>query len=325
MVSNTISNEIIIKYMQRIQKKAKEGSLIRDEYLTGEKWNILEQKALQRIQECPEDAFPIDALAHHYLNRKQFQKAIELYKIAVKVAPESASIQHHLAIGYYCHGDTAQALKEFRKINVNQLNKEGMYTINWQTIENTEDDYNFNTEEHWEDDSFEEEDFEEIFQYTIRTLHHNANMYTQMGVYEFAIECFQQLLKLTFRAPCILNQLGVTYAFAREYKQAKKIFNEALQGNPGLENAYSNLANVHILLEEFELAVGVLKKASSKYPTETGFLIELALAYEGLDYPNKVINCLAKSLKMDPNSFTEINSVTSLRPFIGPALELAQT
>ena len=200
-----------------------------------------------------------------------------------------------------------------------------MYTINWQTIENTEADYNFNTEEHWEDDSFEEEDFEEIFQYTIRTLHHNANMYTQMGVYEFAIECFQQLLKLTFRAPCILNQLGVTYAFAREYKQAKKIFNEALQGNPGLENVCSNLANVHILVKEFELAVGVLKKASSKYPTETGFLIELALAYEGLDYPNKVINCLAKSLKMDPNSFTEINSVTSLRPFIGPALELAQT
>ena len=106
---------------------------------------------------------------------------------------------------------------------------------------------------------------------------------------------------------------------------AKKIFNEALQGNPGLENACSNLANVHIFLEEFELAVSVLKKASARYPAETGFLIELALAYEGLDYPKKVINCLAKSLKIDPNSFSEINSLANLRPFIGPALVLAQT
>lgn len=315
MASTTITDEKIIRYIQKVHKNSIEESLIREEYLTGKNWEILEESTLQRIKEDPTDVFTIDALAHHYFNRKQYHEAVELYKQAVKIAPESASLQHHLAIGYYYLGDTARSLEEFRKIDIEQLNEERMYTIDWQE----EEDYYYTNDEL--SGEFFEDDLEEAIQFTIKTLHHNAGMYTKMGLYDFAIDSYQHLLQLVPQAPCILNQLGVTYAFAGKFKQAKKVLIEAIQLNPGLEDAYLNLARTHSKLNEHELTVGVLKKACARFPDNCEVWLDLMLAYLRLAYLEKAIDCLVRALQADADNYFDIEAIPEIQPILKTAYE----
>jgi len=316
MMSVEVSDEKIIAYMEKIHEIRLEGSLIREEFLKGEKWEKIEQQTKQRLRECPGDAFTMDALGHHYLHRKQYQEAITIYKQALEYCTQPVTIQHTIALGYYRKGDLQQALEEFRKIDVEQLHEEGQRHIDWSEFDYLDaDSY---VEIHPPPLS-EEEQFEEARQFTIRTLIHNANMYTQMSVFEIAIECYHDLLQFMPKAPCILNSLGVVYVHAEKYKEAKKVFTEAIQYNPGLDSAYFNLAYAHSELHEYELAVGVLKKTCARFPDDPETWLELTKAYLKLGHQHKAIECLIKTIETNVQENFDLTTIPELKPILQTA------
>jgi len=318
MISSLVSDEKILAYMEKTHEISHDGNLIRDEFLVGEKWEKIEQQSLLRLQEYPGDAFTMDALGHHYRSRKQYPVAIAMYKQALKASSTPASIQHHIAFTYYCQGDVEKALEEFREIDIDQLNSEGMYSIDWRELDYLDEEYYV---EIIPPPLTEKEQFEEALQFKMKTLLHNAYMYTQMGVFEIAIECFQELLSLTPKASCILNKLGVIYIHANQLKMAKKTFTEAIQCNPGLEAAYLNLGFTHSKLGEHELAIGILKKASIKFPDNSEAWLELSKAYMKLNYKQKAIDCLVKALQTGAEEFFNQETIAELLPILETAYE----
>ncbi|MGC9778972.1 MAG: tetratricopeptide repeat protein [Candidatus Heimdallarchaeota archaeon] len=318
MISALVSDEKILAYMETIHEISRDGNLIRDEYLEGEKWEKLEQQTLLRLQECPGDAFTIDALAHHYLNRNQYTEAITLYKQALRASSQPATIQHHLAFGYYHQGDLKRALEEFRKIDLEQLKREGNYYIDWHEFDYLDEEYYV---EVIPPPLSDEEQFEEALQFTMKTLIHNANMYAKMCLYDFTIECYQELLQLMPKAPCVLNMLGVAFMGADKHREAKKAFSEAIRYNPGLEQAYLNLGITHSILQEYELAIGILKKASVRFPGNHETWLDLTLTYLKLNYQQKAIECLVKALQTEAEQHYDLKTITELQPILEIAHE----
>lgn len=319
MISLEVSDEKILAYMEKIHEISLDGNLIRNKFLEGENWEKLEQQTLQRLQECPGDAFTMDALGHHYRNRNQYMRAIAMYKQALKVSTQPASIQHHLAFTYYQQGNIKKALEVFRKIDVNQLNDEGMYSIDWQEFDYLDEEYYV---EVIPPSLSKNEQFEEAFQFTIRSLTHNANMYTKMGLYDFTIDCYQELLQLIPKASCVINLLGIAYLRAKKYKEAKKAFSEAIQYNPGLEQAYLNLGLTHSLLQEYQLSIGALKKANTRFPNNHETLLDLTVAYLEINHQQKAINYLVKALQADVEQYFDLKTIIEIQPILETAYEI---
>ncbi|MHA1127182.1 MAG: tetratricopeptide repeat protein, partial [Candidatus Heimdallarchaeota archaeon] len=226
---------------------------------------------------------------------------------------QPATIQHPIAVGYYRQGDIKQALEEFRKIDQNQLQQEGRLTIDWSEYDYLDGDAYVEIRP---PPMSEEEQFEEARQFTIRTLMHNAKMYTQMSAFEIAIECYQDILQFMPKAPCVMNSLGVVYGHAKMFKEAKKIFAEAIRYNPGLDNTYFNLAYAHSELGEYELAVGVLKKATKKFQDNPETWLELSKAYLNLNHQQKAIDCLVKALEENIQQSFDLSTIPELEPIL---------
>ncbi|MHA1435737.1 MAG: tetratricopeptide repeat protein [Candidatus Heimdallarchaeota archaeon] len=312
-MSVEVTDEKIMAYLEEFHEMSMDGCLIREKYLTGEKWALIEHQAKERLQEEPGDAFTMDALGHHYLHRKQYQEAFAMYEQALECCSQPATIQHPIAVGYYRQGDIKQALEEFRKIDQNQLQQEGRLTIDWSEYDYLDGDAYVEIRP---PPMSEEEQFEEARQFTIRTLMHNAKMYTQMSAFEIAIECYQDILQFMPKAPCVMNSLGVVYGHAKMFKEAKKIFAEAIRYNPGLDNTYFNLAYAHSELGEYELAVGVLKKATKKFQDNPETWLELSKAYLNLNHQQKAIDCLVKALEENIQQSFDLSTIPELEPIL---------
>jgi len=99
----------------------------------------------------------------------------------------------------------------------------------------------------------------------------------------------------------LLVDLADLYSRIKNYKEAKKAYIRALQGNPGLYQAHRRLAATHRLLDEYELAVDVLKKAHKQFPEDDMILLELAAGYYKLGHLEKAVVCLEKALAIDPS------------------------
>ena len=71
--------------------------------------------------------------------------------------------------------------------------------------------------------------------------------------YDEAEVCFTQALeldKLNNLNYVTLSNLGVIYAMKRDFKEAERLFKEALRIKPDYKSAADNLKNVYIAIEE---------------------------------------------------------------------------
>ncbi len=94
----------------------------------------------------------------------------------------------------------------------------------------------------------------------------------------------QQLLtahKLDPSNTLILNHLGMTYYFLKEYEHAIVTLKEAIRKNPNYSEAHNNLGRVYIEIKDFQSARKHLAKASSDltYSHKDKVWLNLGLSY----------------------------------------------
>ena len=95
-------------------------------------------------------------------------------------------------------------------------------------------------------------------------LYYLANVHSDLGDYNSAIESYSSLLKNHPENSAILNQRGISYFKIGEYSKAEEDFLHALEHEPENISIYSNLANAAIEANDTTKAIQYIDRGINK-------------------------------------------------------------
>lgn len=96
---------------------------------------------------------------------------------------------------------------------------------------------------------------------------------------------------------------GVDFYTTKQYNQAIKELEKAIQLDDKNEEAYHNLAQVQIALKHFQKAAQLLTRAASLNPSNAHYQFLLGTCYKELGEPEQARNSLENSISLDPNFY----------------------
>ncbi|MBA3756077.1 MAG: tetratricopeptide repeat protein [Nitrosomonas sp.] len=96
-----------------------------------------------------------------------------------------------------------------------------------------------------------------------------ATAHCQLGNFKTAIGVATRGLQFAGENSYLLDCLGVAHAGLGDLNNAKVFFQRAEQVNPGNANCIRNLANIHLLHNEIDLAVDALEHGLAANPDDT--------------------------------------------------------
>ncbi len=238
----------------------------------------------------------MSTVAFFFLKNKRYDELKTIMHRALEFLPEHHDFQFYLALGYYFAGETLVALALGRAVDFDALSSMEEEPCSPQVVCNcpgcTDDPTPDIAFDHLTDTKVSQE---------VQALFRDIHQFKQIGACDQAIACYEKFFEHIGEPPCLLVDLASLYRKVDNYKDAKKAYTQALEGNPGLYKAHRHLAATHRILDEYELAVGVLKKAHKQFPEDDMILLELAAGYLKLGHTTKAIVSLEKALVIDPS------------------------
>lgn len=244
----------------------------------------------------PESVIMIAAIGHFLFICKRYEELKTVMHRALEILPGYSDFQFNLALGYYFTGETLVALALGRAVDFDALRSMGEDPSSPTVVCDCPGCTDDPTPEFTFDHMVNEKTSQEM-----QTLFRDIHQFKQDGAYEQAIACYEKFFEFIGEPPCLLVDLASLYRKVGNYKDAKKAYTRALEGNSGLYKAHRHLAATHRILDEYELAVGVLKKAHKQFPEDDMILLELAVGYLKLGHTTKAIVSLEKALVIDPS------------------------
>ena len=260
-----------------------------------------------QLAQSEEDQKTVDFFAFCLFCSERFDDLKTVMHRALEVVPENTYYQFYLALGHYCSGETLVSLSIGRSIDFSRIIKQATRVPVQESICSCPgcglelaptDLVDFPIVGSKNDTNS-----------PIQNIFHTIHQLKQANQFEEAIAIYEELFaEVGGEAPCLLVDLANLYSRLKNYKEAKKTLIRALELNPGLYDAYRRLAATHRLLDEYELAIDMLKKAYKRYPKDDMILLELAAGYYKLGHTVKAVTSLEKALVIDPSiEFSLVN------------------
>lgn len=258
---------------------------------------LLCEEDFTSLPHSEESVYLAEFIAFALLKAHRFQEVKTVMHRALEYLPNYAYFQFYLALGYYFTGETLVSLSIGRAIDFSKIIKEAARVpVQEMTCDCPGCGSELSSSMLVTDLSAETKVANKI-----QALFHDIHQLNQAKEYDQAIELYEELFAQVGEPPCLLIDLAMLYSKVKNYKKAKKTYARALKVNPGLYDAYRKLAATHRLLDEYELAVGVLKKAHKQFPEDDMILLELAAGYFKLGHTTKAVTSLEKALVIDPS------------------------
>jgi len=153
--------------------------------------------------------------------------------------------------------------------------------------------------------------------------------YRETGFLPEAIEEFRRAVALDARFPRAHYYLGLTYLLkdgAARIADARDEFKIELAANPDEFFANYYLGVIYVIEREWELAVGLLQKASQIQPNNPDPYFHLGQAYQAEGKHEQAIEVLKKSIALNPQLIHNDYQVTSAHYRLGQSLlKIGQT
>jgi predicted TPR repeat methyltransferase len=222
----------------------------------------------------------------------KYKKSIELYKEALKIAPQRVATYIDCGNAFDADGDKKAAAEHYKKAI-------GLDENNITAISNLSGTL------------YELEDYEQSLQMCNRALEINpkyvmaivnkANILDVTGSPKEAIKLYDRAIKIKpDYAIAYSNKGSVLYELDR-YKEAIKACKKAVELNPQDANGYINLGNAYDMLEMGNEAIEAYVKAVDIEPHNITGFNNLGSTYEKLEMFEEAMNCYWQTIVSDEN------------------------
>lgn len=125
--------------------------------------------------------------------------------------------------------------------------------------------------------------------------------YRHIGNIKESIQAFEQAKKLAPFDKIIRTELGYSYSLDRNFPKAQKEIKCSIKLDPEYIDAQAQLAAVHELAGETEMAIKICKKIIDQRPSYIAAYNTLGNLYIKLGLLNKAIDTLKTLLKINPD------------------------
>ncbi|MEW6557619.1 MAG: tetratricopeptide repeat protein [Elusimicrobiota bacterium] len=135
-----------------------------------------------------------------------------------------------------------------------------------------------------------------------------ASIYQDFGYFDKALEIYQKTVsekKYTYHKAPFFN-LGVIYKIKKQYTNAIKNFNKAIELNPLSSISYSHLAEIYETQGDIIKAKNYFEKSADINPDDYIAFNSIGIIYIQKGMHNRALKYLKKALKLKPDS-VEIN------------------
>ena len=205
-----------------------------------------------------------------YLESKDYKKAIESLKEAIRLKPNDAGAYYWLGFAYAEIENYQKAIESYKEVV--RLNPDFVYT--YDPLGSA---------------YFALNDYEkaiESFKEAIRINPDNATVYSKLGIayagikeYQKAIESCKEAIRLTPDSAQAHYFLGVAYNRIENYQKAMEPFKEAIRLNPGYAAAHCDIGRAYAGLKNYEKAMESFKESIRLYPDYAEAHYNLGLGY----------------------------------------------
>ncbi|XP_076863147.1 BBSome complex member BBS4 [Brachyhypopomus gauderio] len=132
-----------------------------------------------------------------------------------------------------------------------------------------------------------------------------------LGKHKAAIDVYNEAARFNQKDWEIFHNLGVSYIYIKDFKNAEEQLNMALQSNKH-DMTYKTLGKMHLLQGHTEKAIEIYKSAVDFSPENTELLTTLGLLYMQLGKYQKAFEHLGNALTYDPNNYKAILAAGSM-------------
>lgn len=202
-------------------------------------------------------------LALVYTLMKDDEKAIELYKKAIKLDPSDLNVQTTLGIIYYRDKMYDEAIEVFQEVIAK--------------AEKGSENYN-------------------------KAIYHTAYSYDMSGDKEKAIETYQSALESNPEDKDLLFNLGRLYFMQENLSDAIVMFKKVIDLDPGDAESYLNVGQAFIGEKHYEEAIPYYEKAVELKPESYVGWYNLAVCYIQTGQREKGEAAFAKAEKLKPET-----------------------
>lgn len=238
-----------------------------------------------------------------YLNRREFERAIEDFSRAIRLKPKYERALFQRANAYYDHGEYDRAIEDYsRTIRLSPdlaqayFHRGRAYLARGENDRAVEDYTQVLRLQPNDAGAFNErgiayarlgryaravEDFSRVIRLKPKEAagYYDRGMaYRAQGDSERAIEDYTQAIRLDPNLAQAFNNRGNAYADRGDYSRAEADFDRAIQLNPRYALAFQNLGGVHFRQGRFEAAAAEFAKAVQLAPGNTFGVLWLYLA-----------------------------------------------
>jgi len=254
---------------------------------------IMVKKTLNN-EDKRDDSFAYDLWGSILIRKKKYDQAIEKYKLSIKINPENDTPYLGMGLAYYRgYKNYAQAIKNYQ--TVIQRNKHTYLAYNDLALVLTSQG--------------EKKQAIDNFKKSITANPDYANAYYNLGLlflasnnYQQAIEQFQKITELNYNENNYFKAYnGLCYSLSQEknYTEAIKNCNLAIEINPSDDNIYDTLGMVYFEKKDYPQAIINYQTALSYNPDNTEAHQHLAEVFAITGKCTEATTQLNLALKLD--------------------------
>lgn len=231
-------------------------------------------------------------MATYYYSEGNIEKAIEQFRIVLKINPNDVFAHFVLGYIYDQQGETELAIREFSET----LRLDPRYISAYNdlgTVYNRIGKYGKALEQ-----------FQKAIDLNpgyVEAVENMGVVYFGMKEYDQAMHYFQKALAMNPKSHKAYNNIGSVYLALGDYQKAKEYTEKAHEMDPSYIDAINNLGSVLISLGNFDPAIEKFKSLLELNPQHLEGRVNLVSAYIGKGMYQEAFKEIEKARQIDPN------------------------
>ena len=263
------------------------------EFLDRENYQKAIEVVQKNIKHYPSDPSLNSVLGYCYGRTGQYEKAINAFKVAAEISPDDDINWYNLGLTYNKVHEYEKAIIAFqRAIEIKPNNPVALFGLG--------NSYSSIHENEKSIQAFREA--AKIDPVNERIWYNLGNSYISVHEYGKAISAYQSAAGLNPNDEMIWNNLGIVYSEIKEYEKAIDVYQKAIEINPNQDDIWHNLGISYGRIGKYEEAISAFQKAAEINSNDEIIWYNLGISYYKIKKYRKAESTFNKVLEINPNN-----------------------